>query len=62
MPFTCDLTPGSSFEIDIGELLAVAVAHNKSTPPTATVWHYLAGVNFEPLWARFTVIMYILWP
>jgi len=21
----------------------------------------LAGVNFEPFWARFTVIMYILW-
>jgi len=21
----------------------------------------LAGVNFEPLWVRFTAIMYILW-
>jgi hypothetical protein len=38
----------------LGERLAAVVAHNKSTPPTATAWHYLAGVNFEPLWARFT--------
>ena len=45
----------------LGERLAAVVAHNKSTPPTATAWHYLAGVNFEPLWVRFTDIMYIRW-
>jgi hypothetical protein len=58
-------------EIDVGKLLAVVVAHDEARRPRppryleSLLLHLrlglLAGANFEPLWVRFTDIMYILW-